>query len=531
MLALAADEPVAAAPAGAALVRRGLPQMRALSLAKKCHKLVRRRLARIWRQQHDAQARHHNVSGGARTADHELPLFGERRRKSLGKGRWRTWTPEAVVKAAFALESSQSDVKRIVGSGSGRHGSLCRNAVAHAIIDAQRRGLKRLQGRQDVVVFMNNLMFDETKLPLLLKRGGHRSYSVLASHSQVSVALDDGTVFDEDVIRPPKVLRRSNGRCTWAALTDSSDPAGLRPGVGDASWPNAKYLATVVACDSSSVNLSVLKHLEQNLPRDHLLLVCCCTQHRTGTIVEVITGLLGIMGAVQCIGNAFRGGDFLQDLTESVRAVLQKDMRIVPVANVSARMATSERAMAEEILGAALGLHPSEQYGGQSDSDSDADIVGDPAAKQANRRRVAQNFHQFFVGPWTGHFPCSTFKRVHACVFVCVHVCVGVCLCVCVYVCVCARPCVCVCVGVLLPHSNALAGMWSKKDVARIGVGLRAQLRGRQHIHRACRAHESGYDFLCRPVAVSTPLRITCSSSGWGQMSQSVLCFLRNEAQ
>ena len=444
VLAMAADVQVAAAPAGAAQVRRGLPQMRSLSLVKKGRKLKWRTLAKIWRRQYDAQARHFNVSGAARTADHELPLFGERRRKARGKGRWRTWNPEAVVKAAFALESSQSDVKRIVGSGSGGHGSLCRNVVAHATIDVQRRGLKRLQGRQDVVVFMNNLMFDETKLPLLLKRsgggaGGHRSYSTLASDSQVSMALDDGTVFDEDVVRPQKVLRRANGRCTWAALTDPSDPAGLRPGVGDASWTNAKYVATVVACDGSSVNLSVLKHLEHTLPRDHLLLVCFCMQHRTGAIVEVITELLGIMGAVQCIGNAFRGGDFLQDLTESVRAVLQKDMCIVPVSSSSARTAASERAMAEEILGAALGLHPSEQDGGQSDSESDADVVVDPAVKQANRRRLAH----IFVG-----FLLRALDRTLS--MLCIYVCAHVCVCVLVCVCACARMrlCVCVCRGV-----------------------------------------------------------------------------------
>lgn len=137
-----------------------------------------------------AQIQAFNRSGSARTLDHQLPLVGQKRARAGGKGQWKSWTPEAVLRAAYASPmSSQKELRYLVGSGSGKHASQCRHVVAQCIADGQKAGLRRIRSSSKhvggrLLGYVVNLMFDETKLPLLLHSRKPRSFSILASHAQ-----------------------------------------------------------------------------------------------------------------------------------------------------------------------------------------------------------------------------------------------------------------------------------------------------------------------------------------------------------
>lgn len=240
--------------------------------AKRDPAVARRRALRSWwrrfvgessRRQLNTQMQQFNRSGSARTADHLMPVAGRPYRRVAGKGRWKVWTPEAVLKAAFADPgASQRQLQQVMGSGSGKHGSSCRQVVAQCIAERQAQGLKRqrsLSCESPRLAYMTHVMFDETKLPLEMPRLGFRVYSTLTSHAQICAIAADGSEFDEDVIRSPKVLRAASASCTWSALTDPKDAAGLRPGTD--GWPQAEFTATLVSCDSSAVNRLVVKKL------------------------------------------------------------------------------------------------------------------------------------------------------------------------------------------------------------------------------------------------------------------------------
>ena len=52
------------------------------------------------------QSLHFNKTGHARTLDHQLPGQDFKRRKPTGKGKWKTWTPEAVLRVGFGNETA-----------------------------------------------------------------------------------------------------------------------------------------------------------------------------------------------------------------------------------------------------------------------------------------------------------------------------------------------------------------------------------------------------------------------------------------
>ena len=52
------------------------------------------------------QSLHFNKTGHARTLDHQLPGQDFKRRKPTGKGKWKTWTPEAVLWVGFGNETA-----------------------------------------------------------------------------------------------------------------------------------------------------------------------------------------------------------------------------------------------------------------------------------------------------------------------------------------------------------------------------------------------------------------------------------------
>ena len=172
------------------------------------------------------QAEHSNRSGRHRTADYQLPKSVERPTgKVEGKGKWKRWTPDAVLRAAFSKENmSVRDVATGVDGASHKHASDCKLFVAELIMRAQRTGLAQFQeeaereGPQGMKFALLNMIFDETELDLNLPGFGPGSWPVLAC--QVSFHAG-GQTHDFDVIPQwpfPTSKRRLCGR-PWHGLT------------------------------------------------------------------------------------------------------------------------------------------------------------------------------------------------------------------------------------------------------------------------------------------------------------------------
>ena len=272
-----------------------------------------------------AQSKSFNQSGLARTQDHLMLTDGERRPKVRGQGQWKHWTPVAICRAAFSSpnQSARSIASQVQGGH--LHALRCRPVVGTCILQGQKSGIQRLvnmsKGRK-FKFWIANFMFDETKLPVSADPLGFRRSPVLARHGQASWDSGDGQPQDEDIIMEPVVMRRATSACTWAALALNDILPGERT-------PDAELYGTLISCDSGSCNVLTLKYLHTKLPDNHLMLTSVCVQHKTGSVIELLTRRLNTLTPCFCMANLFNKGDFFQGLRDRIQERVNLKMTIV----------------------------------------------------------------------------------------------------------------------------------------------------------------------------------------------------------
>ncbi|CAL1159390.1 unnamed protein product [Cladocopium goreaui] len=270
--------------------RPGLPlrrRSRAALLRMVGKKQERQRLkAEAFKQ----QAAHTNRSGRNRTKDFLIPSSLEGRRTATkGQGKWKQWTPDAVLRAAFASENMASrHVAGQVDGGSASHASECRFFAAQLVMTGQQRGMQIVveKGKRTGLKFaMTNMIFDETELEVNLQSFGLGAWSILASHAQLTFGFSD-EFQDFDILRLPVAIPNKKASTMWPALC-----AGL-----GGLWPG---LSTLPA------------------------------KYRTGNVIERITKLLGVLTGAYAVAKTLRSGVVVRKLVAEVRNILQEEMQIL----------------------------------------------------------------------------------------------------------------------------------------------------------------------------------------------------------
>jgi len=288
-----------------------------------------------------------NRSGHAVTADDLLPLV-QRRGKLRGQGRWKWWLPEATGKAAFAhfrvsARQTARDMKK-----SHHHVLQAKHVVAHAIDEGQAKGLRRLRTLSEQKPFkfwITNNMFDETKLPLMIKKKGKRKWSTIASHAQVTWCDDEGE-HDADVIRKPKCVKTCSAATQWPVIGEPPDASGI---VANGHTPEAEYHGSLTSSDGGAVNVLCLKYAREKMDEKHLLLSNLCLQHKTGKTADALTEKLGLQTALFCVFNTFDQGDFFEDLRELAHEDID-DMEIVDPATFHLEPGDTTEAFTDALL-------------------------------------------------------------------------------------------------------------------------------------------------------------------------------------
>ncbi|CAJ1387056.1 unnamed protein product [Effrenium voratum] len=168
------------------------------------------------------QAVANNAGGRSRTIDHLLPVAEDgRRAKPSGKGGWKKWTPEALLRAAFASENAAlRQVAQEVDGASAAHARRARLFVAQLIEQTQREGMDRecrQMAHAATEAGQGPLFHILNKLDVALHGLGPGTWSILASHAQISVRAADQTR-DYDIVRPPQALPNKTAPCMFGAL-------------------------------------------------------------------------------------------------------------------------------------------------------------------------------------------------------------------------------------------------------------------------------------------------------------------------
>ena len=354
---------------------------------------------KIRQRQLAAQSRHFNKTGHARTLDHQLPDRELGRKSAVGKGKWKTWTREAVLRAGFAGETSTCrQVANEMEGASASQARAARFVCASAICKSQAQSCQNIINEsqdQPLKFFIRNLMFDESTFELKVGEDAPNSCSVLCSHAQwtmgfpADLADDRATVRDEHVIRPPVVLAPMNSATIWATL--SEHPGGIGP--CDIA---AEHVCTLTTSDAHSANIKMLKHMDAVLPADHLFLPTLCTQHRNGNVIEQLTHLLGNLSGCFCVSRVLNYRHTVQQLRRRTGAALEQDLVVLDSEPAGIQ---AEWAEAQSLTRSFLRLVAMFDASSKDSADSDEAL---PVAVELSDGHA--QLLDFFNGPWSGLF-------------------------------------------------------------------------------------------------------------------------------
>ena len=199
---------------------------------------------------------------------------------------------------------------------------------------------------------INNNMFDESQLWLRCARtSAKRRTSVLASACQVTRREPGGNTIDMDIIRPPCSMECYTAATCASILAKPDDPTGLLP-IG-ASIPKAKFIASITATDSHSVNKLLSKWIsnqQEELGTNRFHVASYCTQHKTGNAVQQVTEYLGLIRPGFSLAACLQAGDIAKDLDADLEAVLQQHLEVVDPAVVALDAPDNTRQFLRELL-------------------------------------------------------------------------------------------------------------------------------------------------------------------------------------
>ena len=193
-------------------------------------KLARKKKSDIHFQQMIVQLHTHNTSGMARTVDHIIACPGVSPKRHRGQGRWKSWTPAALLRVAFSPFTSthRNMILSVSPGGSHAHAANAWKVVAHAYIQHQVQELRSLSMAGKPLHFMIwGQMWDEIALPLVMPGFGSkpRPVSVLAQHAQITwkQSLQDAT-HEEDVVQPPVAMQDKSAASMLGAFQHNFAP-------------------------------------------------------------------------------------------------------------------------------------------------------------------------------------------------------------------------------------------------------------------------------------------------------------------
>ena len=339
----------------------------------------------------DLQADELNGAGRARTDDFRVRRFAENqsRKRVLGKGSWKKWTPEALLRAGFGAETASfRQVAREIEGAGVAHTRGAKLVMAQTILRGQYAGVKAVETQSTSEAFpywIRNVVFDESTFDLRgIQAGSSSTWSVFCSHAQWTWVASDGTVRDEHVCRPPQILPAMNHGTMWLALCKG-------PGNLHVAGVHAGLQGTLVTCDRHAANIRLLRHLDMSLPAEHAFLPNVCAQHRAGNVVEQITKFLGNLSGCFCVAKLSHRSHAMDNVRKRVRELLAGSD---PAYALQALDAVPAPVVREWSTSASVARELCQLC-------CEFDDVTDVATRQSVLEAFKQLL-QFFRGPWTG---------------------------------------------------------------------------------------------------------------------------------
>ena len=127
-----------------------------------------------------------------------------------GKGKWKTWTPEAILRAGFGQETATyRQIANEVEGASCSQARAARFACAAAVCKSQAESCEKVvaeASEEPLRFFIQNLMFDESTFDLRVGKDAANSCSVLCSHSQWTMGFAPSLESARDAVRDEHIV-------------------------------------------------------------------------------------------------------------------------------------------------------------------------------------------------------------------------------------------------------------------------------------------------------------------------------------
>ena len=170
-----------------------------------------------------------------------------------------------------------------------------------------------------------DIMFDETRLKVVVGNCGSRNFPILAAHG--GIAWEDGAGFQhqQPLIMPPRALENATSKSLWHGLESMIEPISLACLPCDC----AEQLALVLVHDSARSNLHIDKRIVASAPANQLVMTSNCRQHLTALALAPMTITLDIVNPAFNAVNVLRCGSRFAELRAHVRSELRQHLVIV----------------------------------------------------------------------------------------------------------------------------------------------------------------------------------------------------------
>ncbi len=255
----------------------------------------------------DAHAEHQKLHKAIRHDDQHPGAAGS---GPKGSGRWKSWMPQAALRSVFNHLSG--NVREVARSFDASHGTVVRLrglvaevATKHRIAHAREVG----EDSQHVIV---NLMWDETKMEMVVDGGGANVYNLLTQHG-LMVWQREGERRREELVLPPRVVQAGDADCLHAAVVAST------PFLHEA-MTKAPKACLAISTDAAPSNLRLIRGMFVKMPESHLGIAVQCLHHQAGLSLRPTTEYLRLLCPLFCCVKRLHDGH----LTQAIKAHIKK---------------------------------------------------------------------------------------------------------------------------------------------------------------------------------------------------------------
>ena len=248
---------------------------------------------------------------------------------------WKQDTPDQMLRDSFARPSltMTAVAKQRAKPASSRHVTNTKFCVCYNL-RAMLHDNVSSRFRQELAFVVLQVSLDESQFDVLTgprrrSRGRSNLTSVLGAHGRLALADHELREEEDEIPLMPTAIESNSAACFWSSFRTEL-PKELFDFLSGELPSNIDLGAIAIGSDQHRANVMLGAHIENSAPANVLFFEGFCKQHSTGSCLERLVKLLGILNPGYCIAKKSKSGSFLKDLKKGFKDYLvEGHLRVV----------------------------------------------------------------------------------------------------------------------------------------------------------------------------------------------------------